>query len=178
MYFDWSRSIRYFCFPLAKTTFELNCSAIETACWSVMHVCFTHCVVRARPGNIPKREATTHNVNFFRELFQVVNIIDTKSLRFVSRMTKIRFLVLIQTSNWLQRYKHVILKYLSMDSGLRQRCKLQAKSGFRCVQTSASRFSFTNETFLVGPLLPSTRMPLLMLSAVACTSRWGSCRCL
>ena len=53
---DRSRSVRCLCFPLEKTTFELNFSAIETECCSSMNVCFTHCLVRHRLDASPRRK--------------------------------------------------------------------------------------------------------------------------
>ena len=38
---------------------------------------------------------------------------------------------------------------------------------------SASRLSSANIEFLVGPWLPFELIPLLTLSVVACTMRWG-----
>ena len=84
-----------FVFTLEKTTFELNFSAMETVCFSAMHVYITHCVVRARLDAIPRIEDTSRSANLFRELFQVVDVIVTKSARFVSGMLRIRSLVLM-----------------------------------------------------------------------------------
>ena len=83
-------------FPLEKTTFELNFSAIETACCSAMHVHFPNCVVMDRLDTNPRREATSCSVNLFRELFQVVDKIVTKSTRFVVGMLRVRSLVLMR----------------------------------------------------------------------------------
>ena len=54
---------------------------------------FTHYVVRARFYASPRREATSYSMNLFREMFQVVNRIVTKSLRFVSAILRVRSLV-------------------------------------------------------------------------------------
>ena len=81
-------------FPLEKTTLELKFSAMETACCSTMHVCFTHCVVRTRFDASPRREAISHRVNLFREMLQVVDRIVTKGAHFVSGMFMIRSLAL------------------------------------------------------------------------------------
>ena len=59
--------------------FDLNFSAMETSCCSAMHAHFTYCVVRARLDVSPRREATSRSTNIFRELFQVVYRIVTKS---------------------------------------------------------------------------------------------------
>ena len=91
---DRRRSIRCLCFPLEKKTFELHFRTTETACFSAMHVHFTHFVVRARLHTIPMREATSYSVNLFRGLFQVVNRIVTKSARFVSGILRVRSFVL------------------------------------------------------------------------------------
>ena len=81
---------------------------------------------------------------------------------------------------------HVALTCLSIDSGLRRRCDsglprsmcrasmLQARAGFRCTQMSARMLSSANIAFLVGPLLPFELTSLLMMSAIACTMRWGN----
>ena len=118
------------CFPLAKTTFELNFSLMDTECCSAMQVHFTHCVKRDRFDVSPKREAISRRANLFRGMFQVVNMIVTKSCRFVSGILKVRF---------------------SIDSGLRRRCSsgssrsmyddsmLKAKSGLSCSQMYDSR---------------------------------------
>ena len=66
------------CFALEKK-FELNFSAMETLCCSVMHINFTHCVVRDRFDTSPRSESASYSVDIFRELLQVVNIIVTKS---------------------------------------------------------------------------------------------------
>ena len=105
-------------FPLEKTAFELNFSATETACCSAMHACFTHCVVRARLGTSPKREATSHSVNLFRELFQVVDRIVTKSTRIVPEMLRLRSLTLMHALILVRRHDHVGLKHFFVDSGL------------------------------------------------------------
>ena len=68
--------------------FELNFSAIEKACYSVMNVYFAPCVVRTMLDTIPRREATSRSVKLFRELFQVVGVIVTKSARFTSGMLR------------------------------------------------------------------------------------------
>ena len=60
-----------------------------------MHVCFAHCVVRDRLDTVTRREATSRSVNLFRELFQVVDVIVTKSECFVSGTVRVRCLVLI-----------------------------------------------------------------------------------
>ena len=58
---------------------ELNFSASDEACWSAIQVSLTHCVVRAWLDTIPKREANSHSVSIFRDLFHVVSKILTKS---------------------------------------------------------------------------------------------------
>ena len=82
-------------------------------------------------------------------------------------------------------YEHMVLKCLSMDSGIcrrhdsglpRSMCRasmLQARDGFKRVQASASRLSSTSMEFLVGPRLQFALTSLLILSVVACTMRWG-----
>ena len=94
---DQRRSIRFLRFPLENIAFELNLSTTEMACCSVMHAHFTHCVVRAKLGMSPRREATSRSVNIFRELFQVVDRTVAKSVRFMSRMIRLRSLVLMHT---------------------------------------------------------------------------------
>ena len=96
---DRMRSVRCLCFPLKKTTFELNFSAMETVCCSATHVYFTHYVVRDRLGAIPRREATSRSVKIFRELFQVVHMIVTKSTCFVSVMIRVRSIVLMHVTS-------------------------------------------------------------------------------
>ena len=83
-------------FPLENKTFELNLSAMETACCSKMHVCFIHCVVRARLDKSPRREATSRSVNLFRELFQVVDRTVMSSARVVSGIRMVRSLMLMR----------------------------------------------------------------------------------
>ena len=95
MSLDRRRHVRCLCFPLEKTTFELNFSAIETACFGDTCVNFTHFMVRARLDTSPRKEDTWRIMNLFRELFQVVDVIVTKSARFVSGMLRIRSLVLM-----------------------------------------------------------------------------------
>ena len=85
------------CLPLEKTTFELNFSVMEMVCCSAMHVHFTHCVFRARLDASPRREGTSLSVNLFRELFQMVHMIVTKSARFVPGILRVRHLVLTHT---------------------------------------------------------------------------------
>ena len=80
----------------------------------------------------------------------------------------------------------MVLKHLSMDSGLRRRFKsvllssmcrysmLQVRARCRCAQISARSLSSSNIAFLVGLLLPSVLTPLLTLLAVACTRMWGN----
>ena len=84
-----------FVITLEKIKFELNFSAMETTCCSSMHVHFTHCVVKARLDTIHVSEAPSRSVNLFRDLFQVVDMIVTKSASFVSRMLRVRSLMLM-----------------------------------------------------------------------------------
>ena len=84
-----------FVFSLEKTTFEMNFSAMEKACFSAMHVCFAHFVVRSRLGTIPRREATSRSMNHFHGLFQVVDMIVTKYASFLSGILRIRSFVLM-----------------------------------------------------------------------------------
>ena len=79
-------------------------------------------------------------------------------------------------------YGHMVLKCLSIDSGIPRRFNsgfpksmhrasmLQARACIEHVQMTASSLSSTN-TFLLVPRLPFTLMLLLMLSVVACTTR-------
>ena len=76
---------------------ELNFSAIETTCCSAMHVRFSHCVVSHVLGTSPRRDATSRSVNLFRELFQVVDMIVTKSARCVSGMLRVTSLGLMHS---------------------------------------------------------------------------------
>ena len=69
----------------------------EIACYSVIHVHFPHFVVRDRVDTIPRREVTSRSVHLFRKLFQLDNMTVTKSAPFVSRILKVRFLVLIHS---------------------------------------------------------------------------------
>ena len=87
--------VRFLCFPLVKLAFELKFSTRDTTCWSAIQVHLTYCVVRARFDTSPKREATSRSVNLFREPFQVVNRIVTKSLHFVSGALRVRSLALM-----------------------------------------------------------------------------------
>ena len=79
-----------------KKTFDLNFGATENACCSETHMHFTHYVVRARFGTSPRREITSLSMNLFRELFQVVNRIVTKSSRFVSVMLRVGHFVIMR----------------------------------------------------------------------------------
>ena len=79
---DQSRYVKCLSSPLEKTKFELNFSATEMACCSTIIVCFTRFVVRARLDTSYAREATLRRANLFREIFQVVDRIVTKSARF------------------------------------------------------------------------------------------------
>ena len=54
---DRRRSVRCLRFPFEKTTFELNFSAMETACFSAMHMHLTRCAIRARLETSPSRES-------------------------------------------------------------------------------------------------------------------------
>ena len=79
----------------------------------------------------------------------------------------------------------MVLKYFSMDSGLRRRCSsglprimlrssiLQDRDGFKCIQMSAIRSSSRDMAFLVGSRLPFALTPMLMLSVASCTMKWG-----
>ena len=145
---DWRRYVTCLYFPLEKKTFELNFSAMETACCSAMHAHFIHCLIGARLDTSPRRDATSRSVNLFRELFQVFDMIFTKSALFVSEMLIVRSLELTHMPSWVRMYEHVVLKSLSMHSGLRQSCNsgrprsvcrastLQARASFRCTQMS------------------------------------------
>ena len=93
---DRSRYVMCLYFPLEKRTFKLNFGTMETACCSSIYVYFTHCVVRARLDTSPRRKATSFSVNLFRELFQVVDRMVTKSARFVPGILMVRFLVLMR----------------------------------------------------------------------------------
>ena len=171
------------CFPLAKTNFELNFSAAEIVRCNVMQVHFTCCVARARFDTILKRKAISRSANIFLELFQVINMIVTKSCRFVSGMIKVRLLVLMHTPSCVRRHAHVVLNHFYMDNGLWRRCSsgsprsmyddsmLKANVGLNCSQISAIRLSSTNVSFWVGPLSLLTMTPLLILSSVAWTRR-------
>ena len=79
MLIDRRRSGRCLCFPLAKSSFELNFRAMDTACYSAIQVCLTHCVARTSFDNIPRREATSRSTHLLCELFHAVNMIFTKS---------------------------------------------------------------------------------------------------
>ena len=143
---------------------------------------------RAMLDTSPIREATSRSVNLFRELFQVVDMIVTKSTRFVSWMISVKCLVLMHAPIWVRMHEHMVLNYFPIDSRLRRRCDsgfprsmcrtsmLQAKASFRCTQISASRLSFTNIEFGVVPLLSCAMMPLLMMSAVAWPRGGGICQ--
>ena len=106
--------------------FELNLSAMETACCSAMHVHFTHYVVRDRLDTSPRREVTSRSVNLFRELFQVFDMIVTISARFVSVMLRVRSIVLMHVPSLVRTCENVVLKHLFVDGRLRRRFK----SGF------------------------------------------------
>ena len=79
MLLDRRRSVRYLCFPIAKTSFELNFSVRDAAYWSKMQVCLTHFVVRSRFNDMSKRENNSRSVDLLRKLFRVVSRILTKS---------------------------------------------------------------------------------------------------
>ena len=68
---------------------------MEIACCSIIHVHFTHRVVRSRLDTSPRREATSSSVNFLRDIFLVVDRIVTSSARFVAGMLRVRSLVLM-----------------------------------------------------------------------------------
>ena len=82
----------------------------------------------------------------------MVNIIVNNSFRFVSVMLKVRFMVLMHATSYVRRYEHVVLKHLSMDSGLKWRINSGSprsmydnslpkdKAVLRCSQISASMF--------------------------------------
>ena len=97
VFLDRRMSVRYLRFPLEKI--ELNFSAMETVCCSAMHAHFTHCMVRARLDISPRKEATSRSVSLFRELFQVVDRIVSKSTYFVSRILRVMSLVLMHAPN-------------------------------------------------------------------------------
>ena len=179
------RSVRCFCLPLEKTTFELNFSAMETLCCNAMHVCFTHFVVRVRLNTSYRRDTTSRSMNLLRELFQSVNKIVTKSARFASGMIRVRSLALMHDLSWARTHEYDVLKLFPMDSGLQRSCNsglprsihrasiLQAKIGFRCIQMSTIRLLSTNTEFWVGPLFLFSRTPLLKLSVASGASKWG-----
>ena len=77
-------------------------------------------MVRARIDTIPKRKDTSRSANFFCELLHAVNRIVTKFFRFVSGMLRVRFLLLMHDPNYVRRHEHIVLKCLSMNSGLRR----------------------------------------------------------
>ena len=85
---------------------------------------FTHYVVRARLNTSPRRDSTSRSVNLFREMFQVVDKIVISSERFVSEMLRLRSLVPMHALILMRSYDHVVLNYLSIDSGLQRRCEL------------------------------------------------------
>ena len=119
IFLDRRSSVRCLCFPLSNKTFELNFSVIERVCCSAMWVNFNYFVLKARFCTRPKIEATTLSANLFRELFQVVKKIVTKFFLFMSGILTLRFLVLMHTPSCVRRCEHIVLKYFSMDSGLR-----------------------------------------------------------
>ena len=61
----------------------------------MIHVCFPRCVVRAMFDTSPTSRANLRSVDLFRDLLQVVNVIVTTSLRFLSRTLRVRSLVLM-----------------------------------------------------------------------------------
>ena len=91
--------------------------------------------------------------------------------------------MLMHVTSLVWACKHIVLKCLYMDSGLRRRYNsgfprgmhkasmFQAKAGFRHSQMPASNLSSVNMAFWVGPLLPFARIPLLILSDVVLTRR-------
>ena len=97
----------------------------------------------------------------------------------MSRVLRVRVLVLVNAPKRVWRNNHVVLKHLSMDSGLRRSFKsslprsmhddpiLQANASLICSQISAIRMSSVSTVFWVGPRLMSAITPLLILSAVA-----------
>ena len=86
---------------------------------------------------------------------------------------------------WVRMHERMVLNILSVDSRLYRRCNsglprsmcrdsmLQARAVFKFVQMPASRLSSGNIKCLVGPRLPFALMPLLTLSVVAWTMKWG-----
>ena len=79
----------------------------------------------------------------------------------------------------------MFLDCLSMKSGLRSIFKssfprimrkysmLQANDGLSCSRVSASKLSFANMAFWVGPRLSHAIVSLFLLSAVSCIRKWG-----
>ena len=93
MFLDQSSSLSCLFFLLGKKNFELNFSVVNITCFIAMQACLTHCAVIDRFDTSSKMEATSHSLNLFRELLQVVSSVVTKSFRFVSRILSMRFLV-------------------------------------------------------------------------------------
>ena len=63
------------------------------------------------------------SVNFLCELFHVVNIMFIQHLRLLSSIIIVILLMLISTHNYARAQDRVVLKHLSMESGLRRNLK-------------------------------------------------------
>ena len=82
-------------FRYLSLTLKLNFNSMETSCCSAMNVHFIHWVVMARLDTSTRREFTSLSVNLFRELFQVIDRMVTKSERFLSVIHMVRYIVLM-----------------------------------------------------------------------------------
>ena len=86
-------------------------------------------------------------------------------------MLSARFLVLMYTHSYVQGYEYVVMKHLSMDSGVCRSCKsgsprsmheesmLQANASLSCYQMPASKLSSANMAFWTGRRFPSATKP-------------------
>ena len=187
MFLSMRRSLRVLNFQLAITVFEFNFSARGMVCLREIQVHLTFFVVRARLETNPKRESISLRVDLLCDLFLVVKSMLTKSLCLLCRLLSVWFLVLISITSCLWMQQSMVLKWLSMESGLQQTCKasfprsmhndstLRANSGLRCYQMSDSRFSSARIAFWVGFRFQSAAIPLFILSVVSGNRRW---RCL
>ena len=81
-------------------------------------MCLTHCVVKERFDINPKMKAITRRVNVLRELFHMVDRTFIKYLCLFSGMLSVRFLALVSTPNSIRVQDRVVLKHLSMKSGI------------------------------------------------------------
>ena len=67
----------------------------------------------------PEREAVSRSANLSRELLYAVNRILVEYLRLFSGILRVRLLALKSDPNYTRAQEHMVLKNLTMESGLR-----------------------------------------------------------